>query len=210
VDDRLVSIFGRDRSRNAGPLSQVEYQRLKNNSRLFEWVGSARVGPGVVHSGEHTAIASVASVTPNLAAVLSLPSSNGAVINSHMWASESDGSTSALGSTIRIDGTDFIVKGIAPDRLEGLYSDQAVDLWTSAGGKPLAEDDAEKRDLWVVARLRGDVSIEAAEEAVGFSIIRFTGLAPNMARGLSRAGLFLSFSAAAVFLVACINVASFL
>lgn len=42
------------------------------------------------------------------------------------------------------------------------------------------------------------------------SVTPFTGLAPKMQRGLTRIGAFLSFSAAAVFFIACINVASFL
>jgi hypothetical protein len=43
TDGRIVSIFGRDVHRQAGPVSYKEYLALKNNLGPFEWIGAARV-----------------------------------------------------------------------------------------------------------------------------------------------------------------------
>jgi ABC-type lipoprotein release transport system permease subunit len=216
--ERLVSIFGQDRLRNAGPLLAEEYQQLKNSHGLFDWVGAVRIEPRVVTVGGHSEIATVGAVTPTLIEALSLPSTNGVVMSHRMWEGEFDGRQSAVGSCIRVDEEDFKTGGVAPDGLDGLYNDQSVDLWTAANRGDLESGGREKRDLWVVARLRENVSIHQAQTALdsgstgmgGLSVTPFTGLAPNMARGLAHIGAFLTFSAAAVFFIACINAASFL
>jgi len=215
--DGLVSIFAQDRSGNAGPLSPAEYQPIKEDREVFEWVGAARIRPRATVVNGHTEIATVAAVTPQLSEALSLPLSKGAVISRRMSESEFQGA-SANGSLLRLDGVDSRVGEVAPDRLDGLYSDQNVDIWIRANQQDIELGAKDRRDLWVVARLRKNVSMRQAQAAVGSgpartgeeSVVPFTGLPPNLARGLSRVGLFLTLSAAAVFLVACINVASFL
>jgi putative ABC transport system permease protein len=99
----------------------------------------------------------------------------------------------------------------------GLYSDQNVDLWIQSAENPQG-DSRDRRDLWVLAHLREDVSIHQAQAALrsgpaglyDISVASFTGIAPNMTRGLARVRLFLTFSTGVVFFIACINVASFL
>jgi ABC-type antimicrobial peptide transport system permease subunit len=213
--ERVVSIFGQDRSGRAGPLSADEYERLGARQGLFEWLGAARVEPRSVVMGGHTEIATVADVTPKLAAALSLQFGGGVLITHRMWESQFAGDAKLIGSRIRIDGDDFEIDGVTPDRLDGLYSDQSIDLWMPATRVDLDRQDRERRDLWVVARLLKNVFPARAQAAVvsgagELNVVPFTGIAPNMARGLSRVGLFLTLSAAAVFLVACINVGSIL
>lgn len=206
-----MSIFREDRLRNAGPLSPDEYQVLKGNW-AFEWVGAARIDPQPAVVEGHTEITTVAKLTPHLAEVLSLPLNNGVVISRRMRKAELGGQTSVIGSRIRVNGADIRVDGIAPDQLEGLYSDRSVDVWVSARKEDIERESRERRDLWVVARRKESVSLSQAREAVRgdeFNVVPFTGLAPNIARGLLRLGMFLSLSAAAVFVVASINVASF-
>ncbi|MBS1804222.1 MAG: ABC transporter permease [Acidobacteria bacterium] len=147
-----------------------------------------------------------------------MPLGSGVVISHRVWKSEFNGSSSAVGSPVRIDGADFRIAGVAPERLDGLYSDQSIDLWVPAAKEDTDGDGRRRRDLWVVARLRDRVSAEQAQKAIlsgaassaELIVVPFTGLPPSMARGLSRVGLFLTMSAASVFLVACLNVASFL
>ena len=214
--DRIVSIFGQDRFRGAGPLSPDAYQLLKTSRDLFDWIGAVRINPRDTVLGSHAEIAIVAAVTPNLAAALKLPLHNGVIISHRIWENEFGGKANVVGSQIRIDNVDFRIKGVAPDHLDGLYSDCSVDLWV-----PLQEQDLQgqnRQDLWVLARLSHDVSTRQAQTALGagfaslreVSVTPFTGIAPNMARGLSRVGMFLNFSAGAVFFIACINVASLL
>ena len=217
--ERLVSVFERDRSRNAGPLSPEEFGQVEKRHAVFAWVGAVRIKPRTAIIGGHAKILSIAAATAQLGEAFSLPLSKGAVISRNLWQRELGASASAIGSRIRIDGAEIAVGGVGPERLDGLYSDQSIDVWIAA--KPEGVEGAigrERRDLWVVASLGEKVSPDQAEAEIRsgpsglreVSVVPFTGLAPSMERGLSQVSLFLTFSAAAVFLVACINVASFL
>jgi ABC-type antimicrobial peptide transport system permease subunit len=216
--DRIVSIFTQDRLREAAPLSPDEFQLLGNSQDVFEWIGAARIKPAETTIGGYSEIATVAAVTPSLSAALAIPLDKGAVISHRIWESEFGGREEAVGSAIRIDNADFRIAGVAPEHLAGLYNDQSVDLWIESRGQELQSGDRDRRDLWVLARLHQGVSIGRAQAILrsGSASLRevnmtpFSGIAPTMARGLARVGMFLSFSAAAVFFIACINVASFL
>jgi ABC-type antimicrobial peptide transport system permease subunit len=216
--DRIVSIFRQDRFRGAGPLSPDDYQLIKTSRESFDWIGAVRIKPSDTTIANQSEIAIVAAVTPNLAGALKLPLVNGVVISHRTWENEFSGETNAVGSQIRIDNVDFRIGGVAPDQLDGLYSDRTVDIWIPLHEQDLKGEDRDRQDLWVLAGLRHNVSTRQAQTALrsgsaGFrevSVIPFTGIAPNMARGLSRVGMFLSFAAGAVFFIACINVASLL
>ena len=67
---------------------------------------------------------------PNLANALSLPQNGGVIISRRMWQREFGNSVSVVGQRIQINNIKLPITGIAPDRLEGLYRDQIVDLWT--------------------------------------------------------------------------------
>jgi MacB-like periplasmic core domain/FtsX-like permease family len=214
---RIVSIFQQDRFREAGALSLDEYQQLKDNLGIFEWIGAARIRPAEAMIDGRSEIATVADVTPDLARALALPLDKGAVISHRTLESEFDGGANAIGSRVRIDNLDLTVAGVASEQLNGLYSDQNIDLWTlSKRENPEAEGDW--RNVWVLGRLRQGISLAYAQTVLcsssaglcALSVRPFTGIPPNMARGLARVGTFLDFSAAAVFFIACINVASFL
>jgi hypothetical protein len=210
--DRIVSIFRQDRLREAGPLSRSEYQLLKDRPDTFDWVGAARITPSAILIGDHSEIAIVAAVTPDLADALNLPLGTGVVI------SEFGGRADVIGEHFHADNIDLPITGVAPNRLEGLYSDHTVDLWMALQDKSLQDADRSTRDLWVLAHLRRGVSTSQAGAAVRlnfddageFSVIPFTGTATRMARGLSHIGLLLNFAAGAVFFIACVNVALFL
>jgi hypothetical protein len=216
--DKIVSIFGQDRFREGGSLSSDDYRLLKNSQGIFEWIGAVRIKPGEAMIDGHSEIATIATVTPNLAGPLGVQSGDGVVVSHRLWESELGSRENAVGSDIRIDNVDFKIKAVAPDRLDGLYSGQSVDLWIQSKGQDIEDGSRERQDLWVLGRLRHDVSIRQAQATLRSSsaslrevrVTPFTGIPWGMARGLARVGMFLSFSAGAVFFIACINVASFL
>ncbi len=213
----IVSIFRQDRFGAAGPLSPDDYRRLQN-SRAFDWIGAVRIKPADILIGAHGDMATVAAASPDLAAALSIPLDGGVVVSHRMWESDFGGTPDAAGSQIRIDNRDYRINGVAPHRLDGLYNDRTVDLWIALEQRDLQRDGPDRQDLWVLARLRHGISTHQAQTVLHsasgslreMSVVPFTGIAPSMARGLSRLGAFLNFSAAAVFLIACVNVASFL
>jgi ABC-type antimicrobial peptide transport system permease subunit len=215
--DRIVSIFQQDRSREAGPLTMDEYQQLKDSRGVFEWIGAARIRPAEAVIDGRSEMATVADVTQDLAGALALPLDKGAVISYRIWESEYVGRDKAIGSHVRIDNLDLTVVGVASEHLDGLYSDQSVDLWIQSRGQNLGAG-GDRRNVWALGRLRQGISLAYAQTALGsgsaglrpLNVRPFTGIAPNTVRGLALVGMFLDFSAAAVFFIACINVASFL
>lgn len=215
--DRIVSVFGREAHREAGPLLYREYLSLKSHPDAFEWIGAARVSPCAIALAGQSGIVSVAALTSNLAGLLNLSLDGGVVISHRMWQSEFGAKADVRGDQIRIDGINTRVRGVAPNWLEGVYRDRAVDLWMPLREEALQGVDRSSRNFWVLGRLRRDVSTSQAQTAVrlnragsGVQIIPYTGRTPDMAAGLSRVGTLLGFAAGAVFFIACANVASFL
>lgn len=215
--DRIVSIFPQDGFREAGPLSMKEYQQLEESRGLFEWIGAVRIRTAGVMIDGCSEIATIAEVTPRLSEALALPLDKGAVISHRILEREFNGRANAVGSRVRLNGLDFTVVRVAPERLDGLYSDRSIDLWILSKEQNLA-DSTDRRNAWALGCLRRGISLAHAQKALGsgspgfhpLSLRAFTGIAPNTARGLARVGSFLNFCAAAVFFIACINVASFL
>jgi ABC-type antimicrobial peptide transport system permease subunit len=204
----VVSIFRQHANRAASPLSYQEYLLLKNNSKAFEWIGAARVSPGTIATVGQSAIGSVAAVTSHLAGVLNLSLENGVVISHRMWQSEFGAKTDVRGEQIRFNGVKARVSGVAPDWLEGLYRDRAVDLWMPLPETSLQEID-NSRNFWILARLRPGVS--AGQVQTGeIIVLPYTGMTPEMAEGLSRISTLLGIGAGVVFFIACANVFSFL
>jgi ABC-type antimicrobial peptide transport system permease subunit len=216
--DRVVSILKRDRSGGTVSLTPGDYQKLKSGNTVFSRFGAVRIKPADALIDGHSSIATVAAVTPNIAVALAIPLAKGLVISHRLWQSEFNGSANVVGSHIRVDNVDFRIDGVAPSQLDGLYTDQVVDLWVPLKEQDLEDGGRTRPDLSVLACLRHGVSTGQAQIALRstsaglgeVSVTPFTGIAPTMAHGLARIGMFLNFSAGAVFFIACINVASFL
>jgi hypothetical protein len=113
--DRVVSVFGQDAHREAGPLSNQDYQLLPTSG--FEWIGAARILPGTIAWDGQSAIMSVAAVTPRLAAELNLSLDQGIVISHRMWRTEFRAKADVRGEHLRIEGVDVRVGGIGSMRV---------------------------------------------------------------------------------------------
>ncbi len=217
-EDRMVSIFAHDKTHSAGPLTRHQFQLLRSHPDAFVWIDGARIAPANVNLGGGSEIAIVAAVMPNLANALSLPQNGGAILSRRMWQREFGNGVNVVGQRVRINNVDLPITGIAPDRLEGLYRDQIVDIWTPLPAASFQDQDQNSRDVWVLARIRDGVSMSEVQRNIGrrlgdsngIYLAPFSGASPIMARGLSQIGTLLEFASAAVFLVACCVVASLL
>jgi hypothetical protein len=216
--DRIVSIFRQDRFYDFGQLSRTEYLQLKQSRHVFTWVGAARIVPTDIVIDDRPKIAIVAAVTPKLAEALNLPPGLGIIVSHHMWLNQLDGKSDIIGRRIQVDNTDLPIIGIAPEQLQGLYSDRSVDLWIPLQDEDLQGVDRNTQNLWVLGTLQASVSRNQAQSATrvsfgssgGISIVPFTGAAPRTIRGMSRIDALLNVTAGAVFFIASVNVASFL
>jgi len=206
---RVVSLFGRDRYRSTGPISYEDYVSLSTHLDGFEWIGAARVSQYAVKLAGQSDTKSVAAVTAELAAIFKLSMDGGVVISQRVWLSEFRGEPDISGESVRIGDTDVRVVGVAPDGLQGIYSDRPIDLWMPLREHSLPERDRHTRNFWVLAGLRPGVSSEHIGP-VEFNVVPYTGMTPEMQEGLSRIGALLRVAAGFVFFIACVNVASFL
>ena len=130
------------------------------------------------------------------------------VISHRIWESEFHAKAGVSSEQIRVDGVDLQVGGVAPDWLEGVYGDRAVDLWVPLDEEALQAVDQGSRNLWVLAKRRANVSISQIRDDI--RVLPYTGMTPGAAQGRSRVGTLLTFAGALVFFIACANVACFL
>lgn len=213
--DRVVSLFEGDARREAGTVSYEDYLALKGRVDTFEWIGAARVSQDAITAAGQSAVLSVAAVTPDLAGLLGLPLDEGVVISHRVWQREFRAMASVRGEQLRIGGVDSRVAGVAPDWLEGLYLGRAVDVWMLLREEALAHS---SRKLWVLGRLRRDISIDQADAVIRagrggsgeIRVLPYTGMTPETAGGLSRVATLLGLGAGGVFFITCADVALFL
>ena len=191
--DRIVSIFGRDASgRGSRQLSPADYRRFKARSDIFEWVGAAQISQRTVLLDDRSEVLSVAAVTPDLGHLLTLPADNGVFLKDSIRGNV---------KRVRIGNADLAVAGHAPPSLDGLYAGRPVDVWTT-----LPDDNP--KTVWVLAKLRPEVTREQASDAC-CEVGPYTGMSADMNADLERCGSLLQLAAAFVLLIACANVASF-
>ena len=106
---RIVSIFSQGERAEAGPLAYGEYLSLKRDSRIFdsrifEWIGAARVQPATIGLADQSTVLYVAAVTSDLARALNLPLQQGLVISRRMWRNQFGEKNAIAGEHILIDG----------------------------------------------------------------------------------------------------------
>jgi ABC-type antimicrobial peptide transport system permease subunit len=217
-EDRMVSIFAQDKTHPAGPLTRYQFQLLRSHPDGFVWIDGARIAPANVDLGSGSEIEIVAAVMPNLASALSLPQNGGAILSRRLWQREFGNNVNIVGQRIQINNIKLPIIGVAPDRLEGLYRDQIVDIWTPLPAVSFQDQDQKSRDVWALARIRDGISMGELQRSIrrqlgnsdGLYVAPFSGASPTMAKGLSQVGTMLEFASVAVFLVACCVVASLL
>jgi len=215
--DRVYSLFGRDANGDAVPLSFDDLAWLERRGAGFSWLGAARELQANVELADRQDVMAAAAITPPVAALFGLALGKGVVISHAVWQDAFQGRPIVQGERLRIDGDEMTVAGVAPEWLRGLFLDRDVDIWL-----PLADHeqgaDATSSTLWVFGQLDARASRERAADAVrarraetgGIMLLSYSGVTPEMATGLTRVHGLLVLAAAAVFLIACANVASFL
>jgi ABC-type antimicrobial peptide transport system permease subunit len=214
----FVSLYGRDASREATPLSYSDYLSLQKDRAPFEWLGLARELQSTMVRGDRSAIVTVAAISPELAAFLDLSFDEGVVIGHRLWVTEFRNAATARGEVIRIDDVQTRVAALMPDWFEGLYVGRNIDVWVPLRDESMEGIDRSSRSWLVFGRLRQGVSVDDARRLINASrggsseigVMRYTGMSPEMSDGLARVGTLLSLAALAVFFIACGNVASFL
>ncbi len=215
---RVVSIFARNRFSDAGPLSGREYEGIRNRGVEFAWVDALRIAPVEVSIDGQPETATVAGVMPDLAKALNLDLKGGAIPSARLWQTEFEGESVRDAGSVRVNGAQLKIAGIAPKMLEGLYQDRPVDIWIPFQKDAGPDANPDRHDLWVLGSLHPGVSVSDAQRGIGaalnepegIEVIPYSGIAPQTAGGLASIVTLLNFIAWSVFLICCINVASLL
>jgi hypothetical protein len=105
--DRIVSIFAQDKTHPAGPLTRQQFQLLRSHSGSFVWIEGARIAPANIWLGDHSQIAIIAAVMPNLANALGLPQNGGVFISRRVRDREFGNSVEVAGQRIRVNKIDL-------------------------------------------------------------------------------------------------------
>ena len=213
----VYSVFTREAGREVTPLSPNDFRSLQSNVRDFEWLGAAREFQSTVET-DHEEILTVAAVTPPVATMLGLSFADGVIISEETWETSLQGRRDFRGQRLRIDAQEARVGGIAPSELEGLFLGRPVDVWIPLDDRAVQGADGDSKTLWVFGKLRSGASTSQAAAAVralrsgsgATTMVRYTGVTPDVAAGLTRVHLLVTIAAGAVFLIVCANVASLL
>jgi ABC-type antimicrobial peptide transport system permease subunit len=210
--DGLVSLFAPHAPAQFTAVPYPTFLSARRHSDTFEWLGAARESHGTVVLAGRTSLMSIASVTPELAHALRLDMRDGVVASERIRDLEPGADR---GSPIRVDGVETRIAAFAPEMLDGLYVGRSVDLWVPLREESVSASDRDTAGVWPIGRLRGGVSIVTALAAVNrsdgtVSITPYSGMTPEIEAGIRRMSALLRAAAAAVFVIACANVMTFI
>jgi putative ABC transport system permease protein len=235
--DRLVVLTQSTQiSRQAG-FSVDDYADFAARSRAFEQIGAFYYDGVNFGANDTTEAVEAGYVTSSLFPTLGTPPAQGrgfapeddrpgaaqtVVISHGLWRDKLGGDPRAIGRTVTLDGKPFEIVGVMPERFQ-LYDE--VDVWLPMGLFPYSRERSHHWHIAAVARLRPDVTIEAAEadvDAVAADLAREYP-ATNTGRGATLVSLredmvgdvrpslrLLGVAVGLVLLIACANVANLL
>jgi putative ABC transport system permease protein len=251
----VVTLVGRSRDNAFEPFSYREYLDLRDRTKSYDGVvanapvqavgfsaepeATPRIKGGMMVSGNYFRVLGVEprigrgfrndeDVVPGRDAVV--------VLGPNLWKQEFASAASVVGRTIRLNGTDFTVIGVAPESFPGMQNFWRPDFYIplamartfSTNPQKDFFTDREGRELTVWARLKPATTLEAARNELAVLAKSFEREYPGLNRGRGAAvqtrfemgtrgddlnwkfGVIFMILALAVLLVACTNAAGLL
>jgi len=251
----VVSLVGTSRDNAFEPFSYREYLDIRNRTRSYDGVvanaplqpvgfsaepgATPRIRGGMIVSANYFRVLGVEprigrgfrndeDVVPGRDAVV--------VLGPNLWKQEFASAASVVGRTIRLNGKDFTVIGVAPESFPGMQNFWRPDFYIPlAMARTLSTNpqkdfftDRESRELTVWARLRSATRLETARNELAVLAKSFELDYPGLVRGRGAAvhtrfemgtrgdelnwkfGVIFMILALAVLLVACTNAAGLL
>ena len=219
--ETIVSVFSRDDHDAFGPMSLDDVQALRApDATAFSAVGAVRESQAAFSILGRASIASIATVTSEIADLLELPLSRGRCHQRALLADENCRAGTTRGASPFVwTASTSCVAGVAPAWLEGRVhrpGGGSLGAARPTPARPIAIVGAAASGSWrglnaachcgarAGARQRG-----AGQEAA-IAVQRYTGVTPEVAGGFARLSRLLPAAAAAVFFIACANVVAFL
>src|ERR1051326_4547602 len=177
---RVVSIFTSDFSSGPyGDTSYPDYLSMAGNVTAFETVAAEddslvapiRIGDEVERvrisqvSGRYFSLLGLKPALGRVIADSDVAQAEQAIVISHaFWKRAFGGRSDALGATIKLNETPYIVVGVAPARFRGMNLGRGVDLWAPIVIPDNTPDARQNRGLAVLARLGDGATLRDAQE----------------------------------------------
>lgn len=224
---RLAEIYSWQLLDGYGWCSNAQYRRVQA-VREFSSVAAVREHTGIVVRDGVREERSLAEVSDKLFDTLGIDVAAGRLphaagptpevaISYAFWVAAYQQQPDVLGSTIEIDGHRHRVTGVLELGLDGLHANRSVDIWRPWSRLPAP--DPNRRDLWVVARLRPGADIISAREdldrrsgdsshndADRLGVFAYGKYAPASVERTRTIAMTLLAATTLLFLVACANV----
>lgn len=216
----VVSVFLHDGSAFK-LLSANELADVASRASTLQSIGGLRESQVEATIDEHTTTVTVGAVAGALIETLGIikpPKPGEALVSRKLWLSVFGAAGKFVGQPIIIGKQPYRIAGLMPELFDGLYAGRPIDVWVPLDDATLTDRDRQGHTLWVVGRVRPNVSIDAAADELtsllsqsgAASVKLYSGVEPLQESGAARIGTLLPIAAFLVFLVACANVANFL
>jgi predicted permease len=191
-DPLVVGVYSRDTARadEYRSFSYSDYQHIREAGPPFEEVMAYTLALAGLTEGDDTRRVSVVIATANFFSVLRTPLALGraftadeerpgadlrVVIASHQYWHRQARAATDLGGTVRLNGNEFTVVGVAPPGFTGTMAGLAPDFWAPTGAYERLADDLLRqgrteplgnpttRSLMLVGRLAAGLTADEAE-----------------------------------------------
>ena len=239
--ERLVMVWDDDRTHGVerefpGPDNYFDWrdqnQVFEGMAAVYGWIPTlTAAGEPVQLAGETVShnLFSILGVEPILGRTFlpqedTLQGEPVALLSYDLWQSRFGGSRSVLGKAIQLDGQSYTVIGVMPAGFRPVFTPNAQ-VWCAMRRLPNPANRSRSHMLWVVARLKPDVSLERAGSDMSTIARRLERQYPKTNTGLGvtliqlheqvvgnvrPALLVLLGAVGCVLLIACANVANLL
>ena len=173
--DRLVRLWQDQSGYSRTELSPANFQDWRRLGRSFESMGAFSTTAYNLSGDGPPERVSGAAMTSDVFALLGVPAERGrfstleddqggaraTVVLSHgLWQARFGGEESAVGRTVLLDGTPYVVIGVMPPSFH--FPSREAEVWTSLPFDQMADPDRTNTYLGVVARLEKGVSVDQA------------------------------------------------
>ena len=159
------------------------YAYLRDRTRTMDAVAAwGRVSLTIATGGQGTAIYAhmvsanyfdALGVRPALGRFFAaeedrIPGAHPVIVVSHrFWTSKLGGDGSVIGRTVTVNGSPFMIIGVAPEAFEGIYTGLKADAWVPLMMQPLLRPRSNLTGaswLWLFGRLRDGATMSAAQD----------------------------------------------
>ena len=190
--EQLVRLYDMYRGAGGGGVSAPEVHHLRRDVRSFSDVAGYAYGAGITFLDGEPARISAYQVPPNLFTMLGVTPALGRgfdqgdvdnrdgpviILSDAFWRRRLHADPSAVGRSFDMNGQSYTIVGVMPRDFSFPITSPS-DMWQPLRGWGASYEDRSQRYVQAIARLRPDVSVDAARVDVGTLTTRLAATYP--------------------------------